>query len=45
MSYNATVLREPGGDITGILGSARDTTKVDKLIDELRSTMAEFGSL
>lgn len=42
VSYNATVLREPGGDITGILGSARDTTKVDKLIDDLRSTMAEF---
>lgn len=42
VSYNATVLREPTGGITGIIGSARDTTKVDKLIDELRSTMAEF---
>jgi len=36
VSYNATVLRDPDGRITGVLGSARDMTELKKAEKELR---------
>jgi PAS domain S-box-containing protein len=42
VSYNATVLRDASGRITGILGSARDMTRINKLMNELQSTSEEL---
>ena len=42
VSYNAAVLRDAQGGITGILGSARDMTRTNKLINDLQSTSEEL---
>ena len=44
LSYNATVLRDARGRITGILGSARDMTQINKLINDLQSTSEELAA-
>jgi len=48
VSYNATVLRDPEGRITGLLGSARDVSEqkraeqeLQKLVDELKESQAK----
>ncbi len=42
VSYNATALRDAQGRITGILGSARDMTRINKLINEQQATSEEL---
>jgi PAS domain S-box-containing protein len=38
VSYNATVLRDPDGRATGVLGSARDMTELKEAEEQLRAT-------
>jgi len=45
VSYNATVLRDPDGRITGVLGSARDMTELKEAEKELRVAGAYNRSL
>jgi len=45
VSYNATVLRDPAGRITGVLGSARDMTELKEAEKELRGAGAYNRSL
>ena len=42
VSYNAAALRNAQGRITGILGSARDMTRINKLMNELQATNEEM---
>ncbi|MGA9351796.1 MAG: PAS domain S-box protein [Anaerolineae bacterium] len=42
VSYNATALRDASGRITGILGSARDMTRINKLMNEMQATSEEL---
>jgi PAS domain S-box-containing protein len=44
VSFNATVLRDPAGRITGLLGSARDVTKQRQAESSLKQTMAQLES-
>jgi len=45
VSYNATVLRDPDGRITGVLGSARDMTELKEAEKELRGAGAYNRSM
>jgi PAS domain S-box-containing protein len=42
LSYNAAVLRGPRGGFRGILGTARDMTQTNKLINDLQATSEEL---
>jgi PAS domain S-box-containing protein len=45
VSYNATVLRDPAGRITGVLGSARDMTELKEAEEKTRLAVAELGQI
>jgi PAS domain S-box-containing protein len=45
VSYNATVLRDPDGRITGVLGSARDMTELKEAEEHLRLASVYNGGL
>jgi len=42
VSYNATVVREPSGKITGVVGSARDIAELKQAEEQKRLTMEEL---
>jgi PAS domain S-box-containing protein len=45
VSYNATVLRDPDGQITGVLGSARDMTELKLAEEKTRLAVAELDQI